>query len=127
MSLKKIAQDTAKVLESYLTFQAVKTIISQLSETNPTQAIWLTEYSDRQKVQDSEVYLEGLMGENKELLLRVLTVRQHLAEQVLEFLPEMVNTGILQSNIEHRRRLLERLTQTATPSPEKIEKKDLDS
>ncbi|MGK7873754.1 MAG: chaperonin family protein RbcX [Xenococcaceae cyanobacterium] len=109
---KKIAQDTAKVLQSYLTYQAVRTIINQLSETNPGQAIWLSQYSDRQKIQDGEVYLEGLMSENKELVLRILTVREYLAEQVLEFLPEMVSTGIKQANIKHRRQLLERLTQS---------------
>ncbi|WP_330204244.1 RuBisCO chaperone RbcX [Cyanobacterium sp. Dongsha4] len=112
MSYKQIAKDTAKVLQSYLTFQAIKIIINQLTETNPTQAIWLTNYSDRTSVQDSEKYLNNLLGENKELVLRILTVREDLAEQVLEFLPEMVKTNITQSNIEHRRHLLERLTQT---------------
>ena len=112
---KKVAQDTAKVLQSYLTYQAVRTIINQLRETNPTQAIWLSQYSDRTKVQDSEAYLEGLMLENKELVLRIMTVRQHLAEQVLEFLPEMVRTGIEESNLERRRQLLERLTQSQAP------------
>jgi len=117
MSLKKVAQDTAKVLQSYLTYQAVQTIIDQLSQTNPGLAIWLSDYSDRQKVQNSEMYLEGLMSENKELLLRILTVREHLAKEVLEFLPEMVTTQIMKSNIEHRRHLLERLTQTQTDKP----------
>lgn len=116
MNYKQVAKDTAKVLQSYLTYQAVKIIINQLSETNPGQAIWLTHYSDRTKVQDSENYINELMLENKELVLRILTVRQDLAEQVLEFLPEMVTTGINQANIEHRRHLLERLTQTATSS-----------
>nr|QBK82198.1 chaperonin family protein RbcX [Gloeothece tepidariorum CCALA 1112]QBK82201.1 chaperonin family protein RbcX [Gloeothece tepidariorum CCALA 1114]QBK82207.1 chaperonin family protein RbcX [Gloeothece tepidariorum PCC 6909]QBK82217.1 chaperonin family protein RbcX [Gloeothece tepidariorum ACOI 604] len=109
---KKIAADTAKVLQSYLTYQAVRTIIDQLSETNPTQAIWLTQYSSTHKIQDGEAYLEGLMAENKELVLRIMTVREHLAETVLDFLPEMVKTGISQANMEHRRQLLERLTQS---------------
>ncbi|GFE67468.1 chaperonin family protein RbcX [Chroococcus sp. FPU101] len=113
---KKVAQDTAKILQSYLTYQAVRTIIEQLSETNPTQAIWLSQYSSTNKIQDGEAYLDGLMSENKELVLRIMTVREHLAEQVLEFLPEMVKTGISQANIEHRRHLLERLTQTQTES-----------
>jgi len=112
MSYKQIAKDTAKVLQSYLTFQAVKVIINQLTETNPPLAIWLNNYSDRTSVQDSENYLNKLLGENKELVLRILTVREDLAEQVLEFLPEMVKTNIIQSNIQHRRHLLERLTQT---------------
>ena len=97
MSYKQVVKDTAKVLQSYLTYQAVRIIIQQLSETNPGQSIWLSQYSDRQKVQDSDSYLEQLIKENKELALRVLTVRQDLAEQVLEFLPEMVNSNIIQS------------------------------
>ncbi len=119
---KKIAQDTAKVLQSYLTYQAVRTIINQLSETNPGQAIWLSQYSSTNKIQDGEGYLEDLMLENKELVLRILTVREHLAEAVLDFLPEMVRTSISQANVEHRRKLLERLTQSqpsaSTPHPE---------
>jgi hypothetical protein len=116
MSYKQVVKDTAKVLQSYLTYQAVRIIIDQLQETNPGQSIWLSHYSDRQKVQDSDRYLEELIKENKELALRVLTVRQDLAEQVLEFLPEMVNSNISQSNMEHRRRLLELLTQTESSS-----------
>ncbi len=107
---KKIAEDTAKVLQSYLTFQAVRTIVDQLSETNPTLAIWLRQYTSTHNVQDGEAFLSGLMLENKELLLRILTVREHLAETVLDFLPGMVRIGITQANIEQRRHLLERLT-----------------
>jgi hypothetical protein len=113
---KQIAKDTAKVLQSYLTYQAVRTIINQLSETNPSQGIWLSQYSDRAKIQDGEAYLDGLMIENKELLLRILIVREELAKQVLDFLPEMVRAGISQANVEHRRKLLERLTQSQTSS-----------
>ncbi|ACK69810.1 chaperonin family protein RbcX [Gloeothece citriformis PCC 7424] len=125
---KKIATDTAKVLQSYLTYQAVRTIIDQLSETNPNQAIWLSQYSSTNKIQDGEAYLEGMMAENKELVLRIMTVREHLAETVLDFLPEMVKTGITQANIEHRRQLLERLTQSqpANSAPQ-VETSESDS
>ncbi|WP_017296246.1 RuBisCO chaperone RbcX [Geminocystis herdmanii] len=116
MTYKQVVKDTAKVLQSYLTYQAVRVIIEQLSETNPGQAIWLNDYSDRKKVQDSDNYINDLMKENKELVLRILTVRQDLAEQIVEFLPEMVKTNIEQSNMEHRRHLLERLTQTQSSS-----------
>jgi hypothetical protein len=107
---KKVAEDTAQVLRSYLTYQAVRTIIDQLTETNPPQALWLTQYTSSHNIQNGEVYLEELMSENKELVLRILTVRQHLAESILDLLPEMVRTSIVQANIEHRRQLLERLT-----------------
>jgi hypothetical protein len=109
---RKIAEDTAKVLQSYLTYQAVRTIVEQLAETNPTLAIWLRQYTSTHDIQNGEAYLEGLMLENKELLLRILTVREHLAEAVLDFLPGMVRNGINEANIEHRRHLLERLTRS---------------
>jgi hypothetical protein len=116
---KQVAQDTAKLLQSYLTYQAVRTIINQLSETNPSLAIWLSQYSSGNKIQDGEAYLDGLMLEHKDLVLRILTVRQHLAEQVLDFLPSMVRNGIEESNLSHRRQLLERLTKTETVNPNK--------
>ena len=107
---KKVAEDTAQVLRSYLTYQAVRQIIDQLAETNPPQALWLTQYTSSHNIQNGEVYLEELMSENKEMVLRILTVRQHLAETVLDLLPEMVKTSITNANTEHRRQLLERLT-----------------
>jgi len=123
---KKVAEETAKVLQSYLTFQAVKTIIAQLSETNPKMAIWLRQYSSDNKVQDSETYLQGLMLEHKELVLRILTVREHLAEAMLDLLPEMVRHNMHQSSLDHRRQLLERLTQSQSSTSD-ISNTELDS
>jgi phage tail protein X len=111
MDHKRVAKDTAQVLISYLTYQAVQTVVNQLYETNPGLGIWLTQFSSTDRIQDGEVYLEALMQENPELALRLMTVRSHLAEEVTEFLPEMVKTGIQESNMEHRRQLLERMTQ----------------
>ncbi len=110
---QKIAKETADVLQSYLTYQAVRTIMDQLSETNPTQCLWLRQYLASHNVQQGESFFEDLMGNNKELLLRILTVREHIAEEILDFLPEMVRSGISQANIEHRRQLLERLTRSS--------------
>ncbi|AFZ46101.1 chaperonin family protein RbcX [Cyanobacterium stanieri PCC 7202] len=118
MSYKQTVKDTAKVLQGYLTYQAVKLIIEQLTETNPSLAIWLREFSYNHSIQDSENYLQALVIENKELVLRILAVRKDIAEQTVEFLPEMVKSNIEQSNIEHRRYLLERLTQTKSASPQ---------
>ena len=115
MQPKDIVRDTAKVVQNYLTYQAVKLIIDQLTETNPGEAIWLRQYSSGGKLQDGEKYIEGLMSElqGKKLVMRILTVRDNLAEQVLEYIPEMVSSSIKQANLEHRRRLLERLTQSS--------------
>jgi hypothetical protein len=116
MNSKHIAKETAKFLQNYLTYQAVKMIADQLAETNPPESIWLRRYSAG-KLEDGEVYIQGLMRERKDLVLRILTVREHLAETILEFLPEMVQSGVQQANIEHRRCLLERLTQTQDLAP----------
>jgi cell fate (sporulation/competence/biofilm development) regulator YmcA (YheA/YmcA/DUF963 family) len=116
MQPKDIARDTAKVVQNYLTYQAVKLIVEQLAETNPGESIWLRHYSSGGKLQDAEQYLEGLMSEiqGKPLVMRILTVRDDLANQVLQHLPEIVSTSIKQANLEHRRHLLERLTQSSS-------------
>ncbi|OKH16905.1 chaperonin family protein RbcX [[Limnothrix rosea] IAM M-220] len=116
MEFKDIAKETAKVLRDYLTYQAVRIISQQLGETNPGQAIWLGDFSKQHSLQDGDRYIEDMMQENKELVLRILTVRANLAGEVLDFLPEMVSTEIQQSNAQHRRSLLEQLTRVDVSS-----------
>ena len=111
MDLKKSAKDAAKVLTSYLTFQAVKTVLNQLRETNPAHAYWLNTFSTKEALQDGEAYLNALLQERPEFAIRIMTVRQTIAEEICEFLPEMVLIGIQQANMEHRRQHLERITQ----------------
>jgi len=112
MDYKKIAQETGKMVQNYLTYQAVRLIIDQLTETNPGQAIWLQEFSAGNRFQNAENYLAELMQENKELVLRILTVREDMATDIMEFIPEMVCSGIAQANMQQRCQLLERLTKT---------------
>jgi hypothetical protein len=71
------------------------------------------------KVQDGEAYIEELFLEKSDLALRIMTVREHIAAEMVEFLPEMVLTGIQQANMEQRRQHLERITQLnlSDPSP----------
>lgn len=111
MDLKRIAKDTAQVLTSYLTYQSVRTVLSQLLEANLPLFHQLNEFASREKVQDGEVFITDLFKEHPELALRIMTVRQHLAEEVTEFLPEMVTTNIQQANMGHRKKHLERMTQ----------------
>ena len=117
MDLKQVAKDTAKVLASYLTYQAVRIVITQLSETNPPLAIWLNGFSSKGRVQNGEAYLQDLLQEHQELAFRIMIVREHLATEVTDFLPEMARTGIAQANMEHRRQHLERITQLHLPEP----------
>ncbi len=111
MDLKRVAKDTAKVLTNYMTYQALRTVLDQLGETDPPQALWLHSFSANQGVQDGDAYLQALLVEKQELAFRIMTVRQLLAEEVADFLPEMVRTSIQQSNMEYRRQYLERMTQ----------------
>jgi RbcX protein len=118
MNLKQIAKDTAKTLQSYLTYQALRTVLAQLGETNPPLELWLHNFSSG-KIQNGESFLDQLLREKPDLALRIMTVREHIAEEIAEFLPEMVRTGIQQSNMEQRRQHLERITQvvdTSNPS-----------
>ena len=119
MNLKQIAKDTAKTLQSYLTYQALRTVLAQLGETNPPLALWLHNFSAN-KVQDGEAYIKELFREKPDLALRIMAVREHIAEEVADFLPEMVRTGIQQGNMEQSRQHLERITQmnVSNPSPE---------
>lgn len=128
MDLKQTAKETAKVLTSYLTFQAVKTVLNQLKETDPPCAYWLNAFSSKEVLQDGEAYLVALLEERADLAMRIMTVRQYIADEIGEFLPEMVTTGIQQANTEHRRRHLERITQMGsaelTPESESGQKPD---
>jgi RbcX protein len=110
MDLKQIAKDTVKTLSSYLTYQAVRTVLNQLGETNPPLALWLHNFS-ADKIQDGEAYIQSLFREKPDLALRIMTVREHIANEVTDFLPEMIRIGISQANTEHRRQHLERITQ----------------
>ncbi len=116
MQPKEIAKDTAKIVQNYLTYKAVMLIIEQLAETNPGEAIWLRQYSSGGKLRDAEAYIDEIMSEprGKELALRIMTVRATMAEQTLEFIPEIVTSKVKQDNLAHRRHLLERLTRSQT-------------
>ena len=89
MNLKQIAKDTAKTLQRYLTYQAIKTVLAQLSQTNPPQWRWLNNFS-ADKIQDGEALIEQLLQEKPELALRIMSVRENIAEEIAEFLPEML-------------------------------------
>jgi hypothetical protein len=127
MDFKRVAKDTAKTLSSYLTYQALRTVLDQLRETDPPQALWLHAFSSRNSVQDGEAYLQALLREKQELAFRIMTVREYLVEGVADFLPEMVRSGIQQSNMEHRRQHLERITQLTISEPPSNPEQQTDS
>jgi RbcX protein len=117
MDRKQVAKATTKVISSYLTYQAVQVVLAQLMETNPTLARWLHGFSSRSIVQDGEVYLLALLAEHQELAFRIMTVREHLVEEIVDDLPEMVSHDIKHKNSQHRKQQLEKLTQLSIIEP----------
>jgi hypothetical protein len=111
MDLKQIAKDTTRTLISYMTYQALKVVLAQLDETEPKRAYWLRQFSYRVSIQDGEAFLKALFQEEQRLAFRLLTVREHIAEEIADYLPEMLRTGIQQANLQQRTQQLERMTQ----------------
>ncbi len=111
MDLKQIARDTTKTLISYMTYQALRVVLAQLDETEPKRAYWLRQFSYRVSIQDGEAFLKALFQEEQRLAFRLLTVREHIAEEIADYLPEMLRTGIQQANLQQRTQQLERMTQ----------------
>lgn len=122
MDLKQIAKDTTKTLISYMTYQALRVVLAQIDETEPKRAYWLHQFTARHSIQDGEAYLQALFKEEQRLAFRILTVREDIAEQVADYLPEMLRAGIQEANIKQRTQQLERMTQidptAVIPHPE---------
>jgi RbcX protein len=110
MDIPAIAKATAKTLSSYLTYQAFRTVFDQLNETDPPQAYWLHNFSSQGKIQNGELYIEELLQARPELAFRIMTVRAHLAQEIADFLPELVRSTVEEGNLTQRRRYYERLT-----------------
>jgi hypothetical protein len=117
MDLKQVAKSTATVISSYLTYQAMQVVLSQLTESNPPLAIWLRSFSGQQILQNGELYLQALLDQNQELAFRIMTVREHLVEEIADDLPEMMCHEIKSKNSQHRRKQLEKLTQLSITEP----------
>ena len=125
MDVKQVAKNTVKTVISYLTYEAVRTVFAQLDQTDPPRAYWLHQFSSREKIQNGETYLEALFQESPDLAFRILTVREALAQEIVEFLPEMILTGVQQSNMNQRRQQLERMTQMELKSIPQSDDTDL--
>ncbi|WP_072143480.1 chaperonin family protein RbcX [Pseudanabaena sp. 'Roaring Creek'] len=109
MDIKRSTKSTANMLINFLTFEAVKTIADQLEETDKLKALWFNQFSTRERLQNGELYIKDLFEVHQEMAFRVMTVREHLANEILDFLPEMTRSGIQQSNMQLRRQHFERI------------------
>ncbi len=117
MDLKQVAKSTVKVISSYLTYQAMQIVLTQLVESNPPLAVWLRNFSGQTIMQDGELYLQALLSQNQELAFRIMTVREHLVEEIADDLPEMMCHEIKHQNMLYRRQQLEKLSQLSITEP----------
>ena len=65
MDLKQVAKDTAKVLASYLTYQSMRMVVVQLSETNPPLALWLNDFSTKAKSRWRSIHSRVAEGKSR--------------------------------------------------------------
>lgn len=70
--------DVDKHLLDYFTYKAVRTVLVQLYEMNPTQYSWFYNFVVDNKPQDSKAFLRTLVKERQELCERVMVTRLHL-------------------------------------------------
>jgi vacuolar-type H+-ATPase subunit I/STV1 len=109
MDIKRSTKSISSMLINFLTYEAVKTVYEQLLETDRLKALWFNQFSTREKIQNGELYIKELLEVHQDLAFRVMTVRDHLASEVLDFIPEMTRSGIQQSNMQLRCQHLERM------------------
>ncbi|KAH7404631.1 hypothetical protein KP509_15G035500 [Ceratopteris richardii] len=70
--------DVDKHLIDYFTFKAVRTVLVQLYEMNPTQYNWFYRFVLEKNPQDGKYFLKSLVKERQELGERVMVTRLHL-------------------------------------------------
>nr|BBO60676.1 RbcX [Pseudanabaena sp. Ak1315] len=112
MDIKRSTKSISSMLINFLTYEAVKTVHEQLLETDRLKALWFNQFSTREKIQNGELYIKELLEVHQDLAFRIMTVREHLANEILDFIPEMTRTGIQQSNMQLRCQHLDRIMTT---------------
>jgi len=118
MDIKQVTNSTARVLVSYLTYEAMRVVVGQLSETNPSLSLWLRGFSSTGKLQDGEAYIQELLLADQDLAFRIMIVRDHLADEIADFLPEITRTEVKASNMKLRCQHLERLVHGSSLEPD---------
>lgn len=102
--------DVGKHLLDYFTFKAVKTVLTQLYEMNPTEYRWFYNYVANNKPSDGKRFLRLLVKERQELGERVMVTRLHLFNKWAKGYSHVdMHKAISDQNLELMR---ERLVQT---------------
>ncbi|XP_074319172.1 chaperonin-like RbcX protein 2, chloroplastic [Silene latifolia] len=71
-------EDVKTQLLNYFTQKAVRTVMTQLYEMNPTQYTWLYNFLVTNKPEDGKLFIRNLGKENQDLAERVMVTRLHL-------------------------------------------------
>lgn len=71
-------EDVKAQLLNYFTYKAVRTVLNQLYEMNPTQYTWFYNFVAHNKPGDGKRFLRTLVKEKQDLAERVMVTRLHL-------------------------------------------------
>ncbi|KAM1256113.1 hypothetical protein ACFX1Q_030268 [Malus domestica] len=115
-------EDVKTQLLNYFTYKAVRTVMNQLYEMNPTQYRWLYDFVATHKPGDGKRFLRTLGKERHELAERVMVTRLHLyGKWVKKCDHAEIYQGISDENLElMRERLFETVIWPSDDNTEKI-------
>ncbi|CAN6560449.1 unnamed protein product [Malus baccata var. baccata] len=115
-------EDVKTQLLNYFTYKAVRTVMNQLYEMNPTQYRWLYDFVVTHKPGDGKRFLRTLGKERHELAERVMVTRLHLyGKWVKKCDHAEIYQGISDENLElMRERLFETVIWPSDDNTEKI-------
>ncbi|KAB2615383.1 hypothetical protein D8674_021971 [Pyrus ussuriensis x Pyrus communis] len=115
-------EDVKTQLLNYFTYKAVRTVMNQLYEMNPTQYRWLYDFVATHKPGDGKRFLRTLGKERHELAERVMITRLHLyGKWVKKCDHAEIYQGISDENLElMRERLFETVIWPSDDNTEKI-------
>ncbi|XP_057484480.1 chaperonin-like RbcX protein 2, chloroplastic [Actinidia eriantha] len=71
-------EDVKSQILNYFTYKAVRTVLNQLYEMNPTQYRWFYDFVAANKPGDGKRFIRTLVKEKQELAERVMVTRLHL-------------------------------------------------
>ncbi|KAL9455172.1 hypothetical protein AB3S75_010559 [Citrus x aurantiifolia] len=71
-------EDVKTQIQNYFTYKAVRTVLNQLYEMNPTQYMWLYNFVATNKPGDGKHFIRILGKEKQDLAERVMITRLHL-------------------------------------------------
>ncbi|GAV59751.1 RcbX domain-containing protein [Cephalotus follicularis] len=102
-------EDVKTQILNYFTYKAVRTVMSQLYEMNPTQYRWFYDFVISNKPGDGKRFIRALVKEKQELAERVMVTRLHLyGKWVKKCDHAEIYKGISDENLElMRERLME--------------------